>query len=70
MSVEPLHHVDLLSFSISDIEENRMPTPDDDSFDSKQALSDMAKYLFQQQDMLPKFDLAVVITKLGEAPLQ
>ena len=61
--------IDLLLFSISDIEENRMPTPDDDSFDSKQALSDMAKYLFQQQDMLPKFDLAVVITKLGEAPL-
>jgi hypothetical protein len=42
-----------------------MATPDDDSFDSKQALSDMAKYLFQQQDMLPKFDLAMVITKLG-----
>ncbi|OWA50496.1 putative A disintegrin and metalloproteinase with thrombospondin motifs 16 [Hypsibius exemplaris] len=46
------------------IEENRMASPDDDSFDSKQALSDMAKYLFQQQDMLPKFDLAMVITKL------
>ena len=47
------------------IEENRMTTPDDDSFDSKQALSDMAKYLYQQQEMLPKFDLAMVITKLG-----
>ena len=48
------------------IEDNRMPAPDDDSFDSKQALSDMAKHLFTQQDMLPKFDLAMVITKLGK----
>ncbi|XP_015921582.2 A disintegrin and metalloproteinase with thrombospondin motifs like [Parasteatoda tepidariorum] len=45
------------------LERNRLPSPNRDAIDAAAALTDMGKYLYQE-NRLPAYDMAVVMTKL------